>query len=322
MRLSAPLIWGYSVLLSAQPGPPSVVNYTRAPDAAAVRYGPQARNTLDFWKAKSDLPTPLVVYFHPGGFTHGDKSWIEYYDKALRDLCLEHGISVASANYRFTQQAAYPAPMADCARAVQYLRSRAREWNLDPKAVAASGGSSGAGIALWIAFHDDMADRASSDPVARESTRISAAAVIDAQTSYDPCMIAKIIDEKTARIRPIAQLFGIPPGADPLAATDKFALFDDASAIRWLDKSDPPVFLYYTQPYRELPETPNVESIHNPRFGYFLKKRMEALGIECIVKLAADYQGDKRRLMSVDILEFLQRRLAPPPARRASGSSH
>jgi acetyl esterase len=290
---------------------PPIVAYTHAPDVQNVHYGPEERNVLDLWKAKSDRPTPLVVYFHPGAFLVGDKSWIEYYDKDLREMCLTHGISVASANYRYSKQAPYPAPMRDCARAIQYLRSRAREWNIDPKLVAAAGGSSGAGISLWIAFHDDLADPRSGDPVLRQSTRIRAAAVVDAQTSYDPRMIAKIIDEKTAQIPPIAQLFGIPRGTDLLKAEDKFALYNDASAIHWLDGSDPPVFLYYTQPYRDLPPTPNAESIHNPRFGYYLKKQMDALGIECVMKLASDYTGDRRRLMSADMLAFLDRLLSP-----------
>src|SRR5438067_2018910 len=104
--------------------------YTRTPDAANVRYGPDARHLLDLWKAKSGRPTPLVFYLHPGAFRVGDKTWIERYDKDLRELCLERGISVATANYRYSTQAAYPAPMEDGARALQYLRSRAAEWNL------------------------------------------------------------------------------------------------------------------------------------------------------------------------------------------------
>jgi acetyl esterase/lipase len=59
--------------------------------------------------------------------------------------------------------------MHDGARAVQYLRSRAKEWNLDPARVAATGGSAGAGISLWLAFHADLADPKSKDPVARQS---------------------------------------------------------------------------------------------------------------------------------------------------------
>jgi len=31
---------------------------------------------LDFWKARSDEPTPLVIYIHGGGFTTGSKAMI------------------------------------------------------------------------------------------------------------------------------------------------------------------------------------------------------------------------------------------------------
>ena len=42
-----------------------------APDLENVSYGPHERNVLDLWKAKSDAPTPLVVYIHGGGFRGG-----------------------------------------------------------------------------------------------------------------------------------------------------------------------------------------------------------------------------------------------------------
>ena len=47
-----------------------------APDLANEKYGPHERNVLDFWKAKSASPTPLVVYIHGGGFTGGSKEGI------------------------------------------------------------------------------------------------------------------------------------------------------------------------------------------------------------------------------------------------------
>jgi acetyl esterase/lipase len=284
--------------------------YSHAPDLENVRYGPHGeRNLLDLWKAKSRRPTPVLIYLHPGGFTHGDKTWIQRYDPDLREMCLEHGISVATANYRFSPQAPYPAPMEDAARAVQYLRAHAAELDLDPKAVIASGGSSGAVMALWLAFHADLADPSNSDPVKRQSTRLLAAGVIDAQATFDPREIATVIDEKTAQIPPIAIFYGLKPGTDLIHAESKFALYDDASPAHNLKAGDPPAFLYYTTPYRELPATPNGESIHNPRFGYFLKKKMDTLGIECIVKIAADYPDDRRRRMSVDMVEFFQRHL-------------
>src|SRR5262245_46782340 len=44
------------------------------PTAADYRYGRHARNTFDFWQAKADAPTPLVLIIHGGGWVNGDKS--------------------------------------------------------------------------------------------------------------------------------------------------------------------------------------------------------------------------------------------------------
>ena len=99
--------------------------------------------------------------------------------------------------------------MLDGARAIQFLRLHAKEWNLDPQAVVAAGGSSGAGISLWIGFHDDLAEPTSADPVQRQSTRISAIGSVDGQASYDPWVIARLIDEKILQSPIIGALYGI-----------------------------------------------------------------------------------------------------------------
>src|SRR3954452_14394278 len=84
-----------------------------APDLADVKYGPHQRNVLDLWKAKSDRPTPLVVFIHGGGFRQGDKSQLS---PGLLTPCLDAGISVAAINYRLTDTAPFPAQMLDGAR--------------------------------------------------------------------------------------------------------------------------------------------------------------------------------------------------------------
>ena len=68
-----------------------------APDIANEHYGPHERNVLDLWKAKSDKPTPLVVYIHGGGFRAGSKETIS---PALLTL-LDKGISVINSNNQF-----------------------------------------------------------------------------------------------------------------------------------------------------------------------------------------------------------------------------
>ena len=90
-----------------------------APTQADVKYGPHARNVLDFWQAQAKEPTPVLVSIHGGGFRAGDKSQIA---QPLLAGCLKAGISVAAINYRFSQHAPYPAPMQDVKRAMRRAR--------------------------------------------------------------------------------------------------------------------------------------------------------------------------------------------------------
>jgi acetyl esterase len=261
--------------------------YAHPPDVSNARYGPHERNVLDLWKAKAGHPTPIVVYIHGGGFTAGDKTGVP---QPLLSECLKAGISVATINYRYSTIAPYPAPMEDGAHAVQFIRLHAKEWNIDPKAMACSGGSAGAGISLWIGFHDDMAQPSSDDPVKRQSTRLSVVGVNNAQLSYDPRFIAKLIDEPTGRHPALAKLFGVPEGQDVMKATDKFKEYEAGAPITHLNAGDPPVFLYYSRELH-LPPSNLGEGIHSPQFGLYLKERMDKLGIECVVRTPKDYNA-------------------------------
>ncbi len=159
------------------------------PTFADIAYGPHERNKLDFWKADSDTPTPIVVFIHGGGFVSGDKGQASK-DK-IRTDCLAAKVSYASINYRYRTTAPIQDVLRDCARAVQFLRSKSTEWNIDKSRVGCYGGSAGAGTSMWLAFHDDLADPNNADPILRESTRISCAASNSGQFSYD---IVKWVD--------------------------------------------------------------------------------------------------------------------------------
>ncbi|HEV8591834.1 MAG TPA: alpha/beta hydrolase, partial [Pyrinomonadaceae bacterium] len=163
----------------AQPSKPT-------PDIANGKYGPLERNVLDLWKPKVKKPTPLVVYIHGGGFVNGSK---EKLSANLLKRFLDSGIAVMAINYSLLSTHVYPQAYIDCARAIQFARYNAKEWNLDKTKVSAIGSSAGALTSLWIGFHDDLADPKSSDPVLRESTRLSSVAVWSAQTTLEPDIV-------------------------------------------------------------------------------------------------------------------------------------
>ena len=137
-----------------------------APTFSNIKYGPNKRNVLDLWQAKSDQPTPLLICIHGGGFSMGDKNGFRE-DHELINAMRDAGISVAAINYRLTEEGknAYPIPMHDGARAVQYLRYHAKKYNLDKTRFGALGGSAGGCMLMWLGFHDDLAQPKSKDRV-------------------------------------------------------------------------------------------------------------------------------------------------------------
>src|ERR1051326_4597166 len=123
------------------------------PTAAKVAYGTHERQVLDFWQAESKKPTPLVLCTHGGGWQGGDKSG---YAGAAKQY-LDKGISMAAINYRYVKQGVelkieppVKAPLEDAARALQFIRSKAKEWNIDKKRIGATGGSAGGCSSLWL----------------------------------------------------------------------------------------------------------------------------------------------------------------------------
>lgn len=279
-------------------GPPKKVASTTAPDMTNVVYGSDKKfNVIDLWKAKSDKPTPLVIFIHGGGFGGGDK------DKILTQLPLDEflkaGVSCASIDYRRLQsnpgprQIIYPTLFLDCARAVQFLRTKAKDWNLDPTRFACAGGSAGAGMSLWIGFHEDLADPKSDDPVARQSTCLTCVAVFNAQTAYDPRWIKKNLPGRAYQTPNIWQLVGInsPKFGSPEESFDelfktispeKAKLMEDCSPINHLTKEAPPVFLHYLgQPLK--PRKNESDDIHQIGFALRLKEKMDALKVECVI---------------------------------------
>ncbi len=265
---------------AAQP-PQPMTPAVPTPDHANIRYGPHERNVLDLWFARSARPTPLVIYYHGGGFRGGDKRTIPV---QLLSGLVKSGVTVAGANYRLSDAAPYPAQMRDAARALQFLRLNAAKYNLDPQRVGACGGSAGAGISLWLAFHDDLADPRNPDPLFRQPTRIRAAVVWAAQSSYDPRFIAKLFD--TDQVHPaLISFFGMK-GPEDVANPRFHPLFEDASPINHVRRGGPPVLLYYPQSSEPLPRNSSGnEHIHHPKFGFVLKEKLDRLGIECVVML-------------------------------------
>jgi acetyl esterase/lipase len=267
---------------------PVVKSLKPVPTLSNVHYGEHARQVLDFWKASSNTPTPLVFYIHGGGWVKGNK-------KDVTDVAkyLAAGISVVSINYRYSWQAQLAGvqppvdwPLHDAARALQFVRSKATEWNIDKVRVAASGGSAGACSSLWLAFHDDMAQPRSDDPIARESTRLWCAGVSGAQTTLDP----QQMQEWTPNSHYGGHAFGFMDPNDLKTRDTRFNEFlaHRNEVLSWIKEyspyehasaEDPPIYLFYNSP--PALGQPQKDPTHTSNFGVKLQEKLRHLGVPC-----------------------------------------
>lgn len=279
--------------------PPPARGATPAPSLANVPYGPHPNQVFDVWLVSSDKPAPFVLFIHGGGFIGGSKQ--ELNPRELQQL-LDAGISVAAVEYRFLAHAKLPAAHEDAVRALQLLRSRAKEWNLDKTRVGAFGGSAGAQLCMYLAMHDDLADPASSDPVARESTRLSCLAPGWGQVTMDMKWWRDHVPEALAG-RTNHELFGTDD-------EDKAMKINAGiSAMFLITADDPPIYMSYPnapgQPYSADERRTRQIKIHHVVHGQTLKALCDKLGVE------AHLQYPGATVAYPDAVSFLKAKLQP-----------
>lgn len=269
-------IWGFTQEKTkkkkVRKGPP--------PTHADVAYDVHEKTKIDFWQAEGKGPHPIYVYIHGGGWIGGDKD-----TNADPTPYLKKGIAYASVNYRLTGEAPLPAPVHDAARAIQFIRSKAGEWNLQKDKIVLTGGSAGACTSMWLVCHDDLADPDSEDPVERESTRVLGAVVRGGQTSIDPKQIEPWLGENVLKHNMINMAVGEKTIAGALKNYAKHeSLYKEFSAYNHVSKDDPPLFMSYGSDM-SLPSKSAGHGIHHPVYGVKMKEKCDSVGQICFLNI-------------------------------------
>lgn len=104
--------------------------------------------TLDLYLPEGVPPAfgwPVVVFVHGGAWMMCDKRDIQIVSPLA---LLDHGIAVASVNYRLSSEARFPAQIHDVKAAIRCLRSRSVEFGIDGERLGIWGASAGAHLSL------------------------------------------------------------------------------------------------------------------------------------------------------------------------------
>ena len=276
--------------------------------AENIAYDDKERTQFDIFLPESETPTALIVYTHGGGFTTGDKDFAYAPQKDgawnfptdIRNF-LSNNIAFASIRYSFLEENETEGvlkPLNDVRRALQYIRSRAEDFNIDKNNIVLTGNSAGAGTSLWIGLNDDMKDETSTDPILRESTRVKGIAVRNTQATYE---LAKwetdvfvdyqffILDDIVAQVPGFDQLLFQVYGIDNYDSFDSPEIIEYRESVDMLalmDANDPDLWIENVL-FENVPPTDKDIMNHHPFHARELKEQADAVGLTNIT-----YYGD------------------------------
>jgi acetyl esterase len=128
----------------------------QSPEVGEVRdlqaNGPNGTIPLRLYRpldGKSSVDTPVLVYFHGGGFVIGD---LETHDTLCRELSNLSSCAVVAVDYRLGPEHRFPAAVTDCAAATRWVAAHALELKLDASRLAVGGDSAGGNLAAVVSI--------------------------------------------------------------------------------------------------------------------------------------------------------------------------
>ena len=276
--------------------------------ASDISYGPYERNLFNIFLPDCDEPTPLIIYIHGGGFTGGNKE--RYSQEQIREA-LQQCVAWATIGYRLLppredieqpsgteNERGVIVSLSDSALALQFIRYYYKSLNLDPNSVAVWGRSAGAGTALWLGTHDDMADPDNSDPVLRESTRVKAVGAIATQATYDipgwervlgplieslvPSLVPSTdVQEVAAALGATGYLLRFLGAASfEQLSTDNYVEYrNNVDMLKQMDSGDAPIYVANASPSLSNPLN---FVLHHALHALSVKARADEVGLECV----------------------------------------
>ena len=122
----------------------------------SVAYGTAERQELDILLPDGEQFKGVLLFFHGGGFTSGDKSnaFDDYLVETMQTV-LDNDIAIVSANYTLLSTVGNEGVLSaleDGEAALNFLRSKLSLLNIPTDKMVIAGVSAGAGIAQWNGF--------------------------------------------------------------------------------------------------------------------------------------------------------------------------
>ena len=153
--------------------------------------------------------------------------------------------------------------------------------------IASYGGSAGAGTSLWLAFHSDLADPNSGDPVLRESSRLACAGANACQFSYDLLEWEKLFGEAVQRFEGgenLPAFYGLQTEAELRGPVGQ-RIRADCDMRGLISREDAQVFLNTGQEGGDIIDRGHL--LHHPRHALAIYDRCREVGVPAVANIPA-----------------------------------
>jgi len=187
---------------------------------------------LDLYTPKNTTNrTPVLVWIHGGAWKAGSRS------PCPLAFLVKDGFAAVSIEYRFIDQAPFPAQLHDCKGAIRWIKANAARFNLDPDRIAVFGASAGGHLAALLGTTADVKDLEGEVGGNLEQTsRVQAICAF-----YPPTDLNRLItnpESRTSSSSDIGKLLGGPLEAN----LDKAAR---ANPITYITPNDTPFYILH-----------------------------------------------------------------------------
>lgn len=125
---------------------------------------------ITVWFPKADKKSDVAVIVCPGGgygglaMGHEGTEIAEWFNKM--------GVTAVILDYRHRGKGyGHPNPLLDAQRAIRLVRSKAKDWKIDPEKIGIMGFSAGGHLASTAGTHFDEGNKVANDPIEKCSSR-------------------------------------------------------------------------------------------------------------------------------------------------------
>ena len=174
-------------------------------------------------------PRPAIVFLHGGSWMFGDPSQFHYHAGYLAS---RYGFFAISVDYRLSGEAQFPAALQDAKCAVRWVRSKAKEYNIDPERIVIAGGSAGGHLSSMMLTTAGIPEYEGFSGSNEYSSHVNLGVLFNGE--FDMWDLV----EKGSLIGAMEQFMGGKPDEIP-------GIYSDLSSVHRIHKYVPPVLLLH-----------------------------------------------------------------------------